>query len=396
MVGAAQPRLLVELGTYTGVSYTAFCQSVMNAGFDTRCVAVDTWLGDKQSSIYGEEVYSELREFHDGRYGAFSTLLRCTFDDALACFSDGSVDVLHIDGLHTYDAVRHDFDAWFPKLSNRAVVLLHDTNEYQADFGVWRLWAEISKRFSCFEFLHSHGLGVLATGSNVTPAIAELCGLRDPADIVRVRERFAFLGERWIADLHQRQLRAEANAEGGAAADVQARTEAAYHELQAEQARAATELDELRRQLETERATAATGLDDLRQQLEVERAGAEAKVAELAQELEQQRAEYAALERSNERAERACAFVRQQLGDCRQQLAECRQQLAECRPQLAECHQQLAECHQQLAESRQQLVVCRELARQKEREIAALHTSNSWRLTAPLRAISMAIRPGRS
>src|SRR6266853_3933941 len=125
---AARPRVLVELGTYRGVSYAAFCEAVRREKLETRCFAVDTWQGDEQSSFYDDSVYDEFRAFHDANYTAFSTMLRCNFDEALPRFDDGSVDLLHIDGLHSYEAVRHDFESWLPKLSRRGVVLFHDVH----------------------------------------------------------------------------------------------------------------------------------------------------------------------------------------------------------------------------------------------------------------------------
>src|ERR1700722_13925202 len=103
IVCATMPRLLVELGTHAGVSYSAFCQAVARAGLATRCHAVDTWRGDPQAGTYGDEVLDELRQFHDERFGAFSTLIQCTFDDARDRIEDGSIDLLHIDGLHSYE-----------------------------------------------------------------------------------------------------------------------------------------------------------------------------------------------------------------------------------------------------------------------------------------------------
>lgn len=196
LIGAQHPRVLVELGTHAGVSYSAFCSAVLKGKTGTRCFAVDTWRGDEQAGIYSEAIFEDFKRFHDERYAEFSELLRCTFDEASTQFADSSIDLLHIDGLHTYEAVRHDFEQWFSKLSDRAIVLFHDTNERQADFGVWKLWEELRGKYPSFEFPHSHGLGVLLVGKNPAEAIAQLCQL-DSADAAIVQRRMELFGDRW-------------------------------------------------------------------------------------------------------------------------------------------------------------------------------------------------------
>ena len=176
LVDAIRPKVIAELGTHNGFSYFVFCESVARLGLPTRTFALDTWEGDEQAGFYGADVYESVSTINETDYSAFSTLLRGYFDDSLDSIADGSIDLLHIDGRHGYDDVRHDFEAWRPKLSDRGVVIFHDIAEHQEGFGVWQFWEEIARQYPSFAFDHGHGLGVLAVGASIPPRLRAFLG----------------------------------------------------------------------------------------------------------------------------------------------------------------------------------------------------------------------------
>jgi hypothetical protein len=216
LVDALRPAVIVELGTRNGVSYCAFCQAVQHLGIDSRCTAVDSWQGDPHTGAYGPRVLADLRLHHDPLYGRFSRLSQNTFDEAAARFADRSIDLLHIDGFHTYEAASHDFEHWLPKLSDHGVVLLHDIAERGRGFGVWRLWSEISARYPSFAFEHGHGLGVVGVGNAVPAPVRDFLHLSDP-DAARLRKFFLMQGRR-VAFRITLDLAARLPARGAAAA----------------------------------------------------------------------------------------------------------------------------------------------------------------------------------
>jgi len=190
---ALRPRRFVELGTHHGYSYFAFCQAIDWLRLGTTAYAVDTWKGDEHAGFYDESVFQSVVTRNNEKYSAFSSLIRSTFEGALDYFADGSVDLLHVDGRHFYDDVKYDFTLWRPKLTEDAVVLFHDTNVREREFGVWKVFEKVAAQHPSFQFFHGCGLGVLIPGDRVPVPLAPLLeASRETAH--QIRTAYAALG----------------------------------------------------------------------------------------------------------------------------------------------------------------------------------------------------------
>ena len=80
------------------------------------------------------------------------------------------IDILHIDGFHTYDAVKNDFTNWSKFVPEHGVVLFHDTSI--ESFGVKDFFRELSGGYK-LNFVHSAGLGIYTKNKKLYKTIVD-------------------------------------------------------------------------------------------------------------------------------------------------------------------------------------------------------------------------------
>ncbi|WKZ30848.1 MAG: class I SAM-dependent methyltransferase [Candidatus Dojkabacteria bacterium] len=204
LVRNLNPGVIVELGTHKGTSFYSMLEALRDIKSNNAAYAVDSWQGDEhagtsESGYNPEEVYSFVTSMVRKYYAEQNVhLVRKFFSEAAKDFEKGSINLLHIDGLHTYEAVKEDYETWSPKLAKDSVVLFHDIGV--ADFGVNKLWNAINKDFDyVFEFRHSYGLGVGIKGKKFTDILKSAT---ECPDLVREYYNSVFLQNYSEAKLH--------------------------------------------------------------------------------------------------------------------------------------------------------------------------------------------------
>jgi len=208
LVDTLRPRKIVELGTHNGISYFSFCQAVIKLDLQTQCYAVDTWGGNEHAGQYDEEIYQQVSEHNQQHYSNFSTLVRSTFDQALEHFPRNSIDLLHIDGQYNLEDVRHNFESWLPKLSDKAVIIMHNSNLRKSGFEIHQFMDGLKQNYPYFEFCHGNGLGVIGTGNKQLSDMKNLYSIAEKAQAARqVQEIFYRLGSACCDSWENMQLK---------------------------------------------------------------------------------------------------------------------------------------------------------------------------------------------
>jgi len=197
LVEAIRPKLVVELGVYNGLSFFTFCQSMVEHDIDGVAYAVDCWEGDEHTDAYDDSIFKDVQEHARDQYRGMTYLLRMFFNEALQHFNDESIDLLHIDGLHTYEAVQEDFTNWYPKVKPGGIILFHDVMAKIKDFGAWKYFEELERQYDeTFKFNHGFGLGVLRKpgGERQSHPLLDMLFCNDEETEKRIRQFYVHVG----------------------------------------------------------------------------------------------------------------------------------------------------------------------------------------------------------
>lgn len=184
LVDVSRPQRIVEIGTCTGVLYSAFCQAIRELGLDASCVGVR----HEDGNCAQAKIHSMWATAQEELYSNYSQLISKSPGQACELFPNGSIDLLHLNGEYSFNT-RTDLEEWLPRMSSRGLILVSNTNLGHSSSEVVKVWRHLKNRFRTFEFTHGGGLGVAVTGENSAEALSSLLPQSEP-DASLVREFF--------------------------------------------------------------------------------------------------------------------------------------------------------------------------------------------------------------
>jgi hypothetical protein len=78
--------------------------------------------------------------------------------------SEMKFDFVHVDGDHSYDGVKHDYELFWPRINKGGFMAFHDIGSPDKDgniYGTRKFWKEIRGKYSKIEFLEDPGVGII-------------------------------------------------------------------------------------------------------------------------------------------------------------------------------------------------------------------------------------------
>jgi predicted O-methyltransferase YrrM len=124
--------VIVEIGSWMGLSSITMANALLSKrNLNTRIYCVDTWRGSSEhrdmNAIKQDTLFETfLGNIRGARVEQFITPVREPSAQAAHRFRPGSVDLLYVDGDHSYKGCLIDLEAWWDKVRPGGTVIGHD------------------------------------------------------------------------------------------------------------------------------------------------------------------------------------------------------------------------------------------------------------------------------
>jgi hypothetical protein len=169
LVSELKPKVVVDLGVDYG--FSTFC---FNYPGVAEVYGIDSFEGDGHAGK--KNTYPLVMGQMIAQTAVYKVpkinFIKGFFNEVAEAWPEGTkIDVLHIDGYHSYDAVREDFETWGKFLSDDGVVLFHDTISFKDDVG--RFFNELPGEYK-MNYEHSNGLGVWTRSEKTFEALTKI------------------------------------------------------------------------------------------------------------------------------------------------------------------------------------------------------------------------------
>ncbi len=166
--------VIVEIGSFMGLSAIVMAHGLIADGnYTTRIYCIDTWEGSPEHQNLD---VIKNKQLYDNFIGNISKAgvkplihpIRKRSTEASLDFQEQSIDLLFIDGDHSYESCYEDLKAWYPKLKPEGILIGHDCvpggGVYQA---VEKFSKERGFKYSVIEPPAAHYIFELHTGARM-------------------------------------------------------------------------------------------------------------------------------------------------------------------------------------------------------------------------------------
>ena len=166
IINKAKPKNILEIGSHFGGTFKVWCMCSQNNG---KQVSI-SWHPSSSDCYTQYQSEQKRSEAHDNIMSCGKNVyhidadshLKSTKNELTSILGDEKLDFIFIDGDHTYEGVKKDYEMYYTLMKKGGIIGFHDLVDKK--FGVYKLWNQIKnnrKQRKIIDYGSQLGIGLL-------------------------------------------------------------------------------------------------------------------------------------------------------------------------------------------------------------------------------------------